>query len=113
MLTHSIAIAIIAIVYRRILAYEPILNWWFKLGMKFSNYFFYKPIWGCEKCFAGQLALWTYLLNAIFINKDIWLYKIIEPYTIQHLSLLEMLIFVTSTILMTAIFAKIYETYIQ
>lgn len=57
--------AIIAIVYRKILAYQPVLSWWFKFGLDYSNKWFYQPIWGCEKCFAGQLTLWFYLLSII------------------------------------------------
>lgn len=57
-----------------ILAHEPIANWWFRFGQRVGvkivkhgefeqevERWFYKPIWGCEKCFAGQLALWLYL----------------------------------------------------
>lgn len=51
-----------ASIYRGVLAYEGILNWWFRFGARFEGKWFYRPIWECEKCFAGQLALWTYLL---------------------------------------------------
>lgn len=57
-----------------ILANEPVANWWFRFGQRVGvkivkltegevevPRWFYRPIWGCEKCFAGQLALWLYL----------------------------------------------------
>jgi hypothetical protein len=53
-----------------ILPNERVANWWFvigqKVGIKVVNNveverWFYRPIWGCEKCFAGQLALWLYI----------------------------------------------------
>lgn len=49
---------------------EPIVAWWFKFGNWIGapvvngwekQRWFYKFIWGCEKCFAGQLAFWLYL----------------------------------------------------
>ena len=63
-------IAIIAYVYREFLAHEEILNWWFKFGLKFEKRFFYKPIWGCQMCFAGQMALWIYFFNWLSTNFD-------------------------------------------
>ena len=62
--------AVIAFVYREILSREKILNWWFKFGLRFEKRFFYRPIWGCEKCFAGQLAFWTFFLNWLSTNFD-------------------------------------------
>lgn len=66
----GIACAIISVCTIVVMAKEPILNWWFRLGnfvgikvrsgMEVERWFF-RPIWGCEKCFAGQLALWLYL----------------------------------------------------
>lgn len=67
---NAFYIAIIAFVYRVILSREKILNWWFKFGLRFENRFFYRPIWGCEKCFAGQLAFWIFALNWIGSNLD-------------------------------------------
>ena len=61
-------IAIIAYVYREFLAHEEVLNWWFKFGLKFEKRFFYKPIWGCQMCFAGQMALWIYFFNWVSSN---------------------------------------------
>lgn len=57
---------LIGSIYRNILAYEPILNWWFRFGDRyFCSTWLYKPIWVCSKCFAGQLAGWFWLLFSI------------------------------------------------
>lgn len=67
----GIACAIIAISIIDIMANEPIINWWFQIGQRVGIYlerghererWFYKPLWGCSKCFAGQLALWVFLI---------------------------------------------------
>jgi hypothetical protein len=49
---------IASIVYMDILGTEIILNWWFRVGARFEKKWFFKPVWGCQKCFAGQLCLW-------------------------------------------------------
>jgi hypothetical protein len=56
------AIGIIAVVYIHILSLENILNWWFRWGNRFERRWFFRPLWGCEKCFAGQVALWLYVI---------------------------------------------------
>lgn len=65
-LLSALAIAgvsgLVAAVYRGILAYEPILNWWFRFGNKYEKKWFFKPIWGCHLCIGGQFGLWLYLL---------------------------------------------------
>lgn len=55
----------IAAVYKGWLAYEPVLNWWFRFGNKYETRWFFNPVWGCVKCIAGQLALWFYLFIEI------------------------------------------------
>jgi len=69
MITHLLELlftsffcGVIAVVYRRVLAYEPILNWWFMFGNKFEKRWFFNPIWGCTRCISGQLGLWSFLL---------------------------------------------------
>lgn len=52
---------IIGAVYRYVLAYEKILSWWFRFGNRYESKWFFKPIWGCAKCFSGQLAGWFWL----------------------------------------------------
>lgn len=73
----GLAAAIISVTMIVIMAKEPILNWWFRIGEKYGKtiidgmeheYWFYRPIWGCEKCFAGQLALWVYFFSHITAN---------------------------------------------
>lgn len=65
MILYAFLIGAFAAVYRNILAYEPILNWWFAIGRRWETKFWHKPIWGCEKCIAGQVCLWTYILNTV------------------------------------------------
>lgn len=57
----GIASGIAGGVYRLILAYEPVLGWWFKWGNRFDKKWFFAPVWGCFKCVSGQLALWVSL----------------------------------------------------
>lgn len=59
-LLFSASAGIIAAIYRQVLAYEPILTWWFAFGNRFENKWFFAPVWGCVKCISGQLALWFY-----------------------------------------------------
>jgi hypothetical protein len=62
----AICTGLVAAVYRGVLAYEPILNWWFKIGDRYEKKWFYKPIWGCIRCIAGQFGLWGFVfLEAI------------------------------------------------
>lgn len=64
-LIFSFCVGVIAMVYYHVLAYSPLLNWWFRFGAKFENRWFHGPIWGCECCISGQLALWSYLGTVI------------------------------------------------
>lgn len=59
-------IACISVVYHSVLR-KSFLSGWFlwgynKFGRDENNwkYNIYMPIWGCEKCTAGQIALWTF-----------------------------------------------------
>lgn len=67
----GIASAVIGVNIHLIINLEPVANWWFvlggKVGIKIVNgqeveRWFYRPLWGCEKCFSGQIALWWFLL---------------------------------------------------
>lgn len=70
----SFAAAIVGVVYMNVLSYEKVMNWWFKFGDRLctSDYggcnpkrrfeWFYLPVWGCFKCFTGQVCLWGYLI---------------------------------------------------
>lgn len=72
--------AVISVVMIVLLAKEPILNWWFVWGDRVGHRmvgnamkakWFYRPIWECEKCFAGQLALWGYFFSHIKGNSPL------------------------------------------
>lgn len=52
-------------VYRLILAYEPIMAWWFRFGNRYEGRWFFPPIWGCQLCISGQLAGWSFLFLEI------------------------------------------------
>lgn len=105
MILTAALIGLFAVVYRHILAYEEILNWWFKFGDRYSNRWFYKPIWGCELCVSGQIAFWTYAFNWIvgsyFHGNSVVrsvVFKIIPTYHWQNNNALEGFIFVFTSI---------------
>lgn len=52
---------LIGAIYRSVLAYELILNWWFRFGNRYEGKWFFRPVWECAKCFSGQLAGWFWL----------------------------------------------------
>lgn len=70
----SAAAGIAGGIYRNVLAYEPILNWWFRFGNRFEKKFFFPAIWGCVKCISGQFGLWSYLLLVIVPGPWAWGY---------------------------------------
>ena len=119
LILYGFLIAVFAVSYRLVLAYEPILNWWFRFGLNYSSRFFYRPIWGCEKCFAGQIAFWTYLFSwiASYLNTNapFWrfLFKIIPNYQHENYNALNGLIYVFGVVLITNVLAKLYEKYIK
>jgi hypothetical protein len=77
---HSLACAIITYVYVFILSREDILNWWFRFGERFNGRWFYKPVWDCEKCISGQMALWSY--PAICLNGHTEYFCFLHIYTV-------------------------------
>ena len=113
LLIWTTIIALFSITYRMILAEEDILNWWFRFGLRYENRWFYKPIWGCALCFAGQTAFWTYLINWIgsYFNEKapFWrlIYFFIPKYHNERESLFLMAFFVSFTILQTFIFGNL------
>ena len=120
LIMYAMCIGLLATVYRSILAYEEILNWWFVFGRRFENSFFYKPVWGCEKCFAGQIAFWTYSINWLLAYLDashkpglILVFKVIPKYSFYNFNVLEGLIFISIAIATAAILAKLYELLIK
>lgn len=67
----GLACSIIAVTIIVIMPKEMILNWWFRFGEHVGKRiidgmeqerWFYRPMWGCHKCFAGQLAAWSFLV---------------------------------------------------
>ena len=116
----SLKIAVVAVIYKTVLSQEPVLNWWFKIGDKYYKRWFYKPIWGCEFCIAGQLALWTYVLNVIFgviltpsapISR--FVFSIVPKYEIPNWSVFSCVIYICLTILNTMLVLKIRKELIK
>lgn len=66
LLIVAVAISVTAYVYKNILLHEKIMNWFAKIGDRYEEKWFYKPIWGCAMCFSGQLALWTFIINCLY-----------------------------------------------
>lgn len=58
---------LIGAVYRSVLAYEEPFSAWWRFGARYEHRWFFRPVWACEKCFAGQLALWSYFIHALKI----------------------------------------------
>lgn len=115
LIIYSLIFAVIGVVYIKILAQEPVLNWWFKFGLKFEKKWFWWPIWGCHLCFTGQLALWTYVINWIsqtkagnvpFFN---YLFLIVPKYVDREMSLFWLVFSITSSILSAFVIGKIYD----
>jgi hypothetical protein len=93
----SIFIAGFSIAYMHILPYK--IGWigkWFRFGERFKNRFFYEPVFFCEICCAGQLALWSFVGLCIF-HYDLSLFLI--PIGI---------LFIGATIFFTHIFYTAY-----
>ena len=77
--------AVIAVTYMLILLREKLFRPWAMLGAKHGvildkqggllRYrFWYKPLFQCEKCLAGQLGLWSYLLIWLRVKTHVWFY---------------------------------------
>ena len=95
----------LAVLYRRILAHEEILNWWFRFGSRFEGRWFWKPVWGCHLCISGQMALWTYVINwisVVILSRNTatfdFLSSVVPVFTRWDFSVLNGLIFVSLTI---------------
>lgn len=92
----GLVVGFCANVYANVLAHEEIINWWFRFGSRYENRWFYKPIWGCQNCIAGQWALWYYVLRVIFdrvlIRDEI--YIILTKYPKINYNVLEGLILI-------------------
>lgn len=64
-LAWGLASGIVGAVYRGILANEESFNRWWRFGARFEGKWFFKPVWSCGHCTAGQFALWTYIFLKI------------------------------------------------
>lgn len=103
-LFFGLCCAFIGTVINVIMPNEPILNWWFRFGNRIGikvvkgeevERWFYRPIWGCEKCLSGQVALWCYpLLGADY-------YELCGKYAFAHI------IAVSSAIYCTLLLTKL------
>lgn len=108
----AVVFAIIAVVYIKILSYEPVLNWWFQFGMKYENKWFHKPIWGCHLCFSGQLALWSYLVNWTTDGKGVFndvLFFFFPMYGFDGFSVFWLVYSITLTVLASFLVGKFYD----
>lgn len=112
---YSVIIALFAVSYRLVMAHTEIFSWWFQFGLRFHGKWFYQPIWGCELCFAGQVAAWTYGLNWLSLNFNekapFWrsIYFFIPKYQFNGFSALTWAIFIFITIIFTSVIAKVYQ----
>lgn len=114
----ALVLGITAVIYKNFLAYEEVLNWWFRFGSRFENRWFYKPIWGCVYCISGQLALWVYVLSWIqqvnFIKSSFVgsLFSFLVPMVAPgSFSLLGAAIFICTVIFIAHILNKYYNDY--
>jgi len=63
MLKEIFAVAIVAYVFVILTSPGMIFYFYYKLIDKIKYDFIFKPLGGCNLCFAGQLALWFYLIK--------------------------------------------------
>lgn len=113
-------IAVAAIIYRLFLAHEPVLSWWFQFGSRFENKWYHAPIWGCVFCIAGQIALWSYVINWIlssyYTEKSImaaFLAKVMYLPMFENYSVLQAVIFVSMALAYTKILNLLYNRYLD
>lgn len=118
-LLWPLMLGITAVIYRNFLAYEEVLNWWFRFGAKYEKRWFHKPIWGCVFCFGGQLALWVYVISWIlssnFMQKSIighYLSFLVQSIGIENYSALGACIFVSITIAFIHFFNFLWNKYL-
>ena len=115
----SVLIAVISVVYIKILSHEEVLNWWFRFGLKFEKKWFWRPIWGCHLCFSGQVALWTYVFNWIFAKTNgkgvFWdvVFLFLPKYEFGTFSVFWLVFSITLTISTSFFFGKIYDFFEQ
>lgn len=113
---YALIIAIAAVIYRRFLSHEEVLSWWFQYGLKYEKRWFWKPVWGCEFCIAGQIALWTYVLNWVFgvvlranATFSRLIFALIPEYHFLDWSVFSGVFFVCLTLLLVFVINKLYS----
>ena len=69
MLWMSVLIALSANGFRIACQPNEVLGWYENLISRLPEWL-YKPLGGCAKCFAGQIALWSYFVmdHSVFIH---------------------------------------------
>lgn len=110
----SFLIAVLAVVYVNILTGPGEVLEWLKRGLhnmlndeqKLNDGEGYHPLYkmlvGCEKCFAGQVALWTYFIMHV------------DRYqSISFTLIFNHIMFISLTIFMTVIIQSIYKKLIE
>jgi len=104
----GVSCALIGATVINVLSKEPILNWWFVLGERLGKTvkdrreverWFYKPIWGCDKCFSGQLALWSFA-----VTRTDW-----GAFKMQDYSIFCHVLAVCTAVFMSVIFSLTYS----
>lgn len=96
--------ALISVVYRYVLL-EEVLHFWLKIGERWERRWFYKPVWGCHKCIAGQLTAWLYLARLIRSNFKLLIYL---P-GLGHYSIIGHIFAICAAIYISEIFAYYYN----
>lgn len=111
-------IAVAAVIYKMFLPHQDILGWWFVYGARFERRWFYKPIWGCVYCVAGQLALWCYIITWILSSNLIqisilrdFIASLVYLPGLDNFSALMALFFVSLTLAYTKVFVLLYSKY--
>lgn len=91
-LIDIIKIGIFVYVFTELMDDGMILNWYAKLIDRIKYDWIYKPLGGCNKCMAGQVALYFYLIK-YFHSYDFF----------------EHVFFISATILTTLLIDKIMD----
>ena len=102
---------IVATVYVNVLSKEEHFAWWWQFGNRFEHEWFFKPIWGCHKCFSGQFCLLVYLFHTLSIEKTFAMLGFMPVLALQidfeGYSLIEHIFSISSGILFSIVFTKI------
>ena len=92
MLKEVVAIGIVAYVFVILTSPGMIFHFYFKLINRIPWDFLFKPLGGCNICFAGQLSFWFYLVRYF-----------------HSYNVFEHIVFVSSAILVVMILDKLID----